>query len=373
MTIHRNSTVVCSQLHTDTTLVSILLSKSQKVNNFTFPKCWNCSCSEILSPPSGRKSNYILTLTLSACSWRHRFLSTFIYLFTTVKPPWALASQSLLLDVKWLPKVATNSRCQKIVSCELQSDLSWDGRGSSLFENMTSIFLLQVTEDVHRLIADYYNFVCRGQVSVKGKGQMLTYFLEGRRQGSMASQGQQQPSNAEQRSSAFTHGSVCTRLSPAPTVTTYATIRTPCVSMTKPTTSTSTTRYLPSVPTVMVWQMTVKSYKMRVDVGREQQYGSSRESLWNSRVIYHSSTVCGRLIILVEACMDSGLESEAALDLWTLPPHSRSVCCLTRRGVVNRIQDALTKLLHVNTQNCVDNDNKLNEKIKTHRSTRLIV
>lgn len=109
-----------------------------------------------------------------------------------------------------------------------------------------------MTEDVHRLIADYYNFVCRGQVSVKGKGQMLTYFLEGRRQGSMASQGQQQPGKAERCSSAFTHGSVCTRLSPAPTVTTYATIRTPSVSMTKPTTSTSTTRYLPSVPMVMV-------------------------------------------------------------------------------------------------------------------------
>lgn len=109
-----------------------------------------------------------------------------------------------------------------------------------------------MTEDVHRLIADYYNFVCRGQVSVKGKGQMLTYFLEGRRQGSMASQGQQQPGNAERCSSAFTHGSVCTRLSPVPTVTTYATIRTPSVSMTKPTTSTSTTRYLPSVPMVMV-------------------------------------------------------------------------------------------------------------------------
>ncbi|KAM9357505.1 adenylate cyclase type 1-like isoform 2-T2 [Symphorus nematophorus] len=113
---------------------------------------------------------------------------------------------------------------------------------------------IQVTEDVHRLIADYYNFVCRGQVSVKGKGQMLTYFLEGRRQGSRPSQSQQQqqPSNAERRSSAFAHGSVCTRLSPAPTVTTYATIRTPSPSMAKPTTSTSTTRYLPSVPTAMV-------------------------------------------------------------------------------------------------------------------------
>lgn len=114
------------------------------------------------------------------------------------------------------------------------------------------MFPLQVTEDVHRLITDYYNFVCRGQVSVKGKGQMLTYFLEGRRQGSRTSQTQQQPSSAERRSSVFTHGSVCTRLSPAPTVTTYATIRTPSPSMAKPTTSTSTTRYLPSVPTAMV-------------------------------------------------------------------------------------------------------------------------
>lgn len=114
------------------------------------------------------------------------------------------------------------------------------------------MFLPQVTEDVHRLITDHYNFVCRGQVSVKGKGQMLTYFLEGRTQGRRPSQIQQQGGNAERRSSAFTHGSVCTRLSPAPTVATYATIRTPSPSVAKPTTSTSTTRYLPSVPTAMV-------------------------------------------------------------------------------------------------------------------------
>ncbi|XP_039984404.1 adenylate cyclase type 1-like [Xiphias gladius] len=104
---------------------------------------------------------------------------------------------------------------------------------------------IQVTEDVYRLITDHYDFVCRGQVSVKGKGQMLTYFLEGRRQGSRPSQTQQQPG-------AFTHGSVCTRLSHAPTVATYASIRTPSPSMARPTTSTSTTRYLPSVPTAMV-------------------------------------------------------------------------------------------------------------------------
>uniref|UniRef100_A0A4W5QEG7 adenylate cyclase n=1 Tax=Hucho hucho TaxID=62062 RepID=A0A4W5QEG7_9TELE len=38
----------------------------------------------------------------------------------------------------------------------------------------------QVTEDVQRIIKGHYDFVCRGKVSVKGKGQMLTYFLEGR-------------------------------------------------------------------------------------------------------------------------------------------------------------------------------------------------
>lgn len=108
-----------------------------------------------------------------------------------------------------------------------------------------------MTEDVHRLIADRYRFVCRGQVTVKGKGQMLTYFLEGRGlQDGTSLQGQQQ--HAERRSSAFTQGSVCTRLSPAPTVATYATSRTPPSNLSKPTTSTSTTRYLPSVPTAMV-------------------------------------------------------------------------------------------------------------------------
>ncbi|XP_037325818.2 adenylate cyclase type 1-like [Pungitius pungitius] len=111
---------------------------------------------------------------------------------------------------------------------------------------------IQVTEDVHRLITDYYDFVCRGQVSVKGKGQMLTYFLEWRRPGSRLSQIQHQSGNAERRPSTFTQGSVCTRLSPAPTVTTYATSRTPSPSVVKPTTSTSTTRYLPTVPIATV-------------------------------------------------------------------------------------------------------------------------
>ncbi|XP_033994173.1 adenylate cyclase type 1-like isoform X2 [Trematomus bernacchii] len=39
---------------------------------------------------------------------------------------------------------------------------------------------IQVTEDVFRLLNTNYDLVCRGKVSVKGKGEMLTYFLEGK-------------------------------------------------------------------------------------------------------------------------------------------------------------------------------------------------
>ncbi|XP_032387392.1 adenylate cyclase type 1 isoform X2 [Etheostoma spectabile] len=42
---------------------------------------------------------------------------------------------------------------------------------------------IQVTEDVYRLLSTNYDLVCRGKVSVKGKGEMLTYFLEGKVQG----------------------------------------------------------------------------------------------------------------------------------------------------------------------------------------------
>ncbi|XP_029686855.1 adenylate cyclase type 1 isoform X2 [Takifugu rubripes] len=42
---------------------------------------------------------------------------------------------------------------------------------------------IQVTEEVNRLLHTNYDLVCRGKVSVKGKGEMLTYFLEGKVQG----------------------------------------------------------------------------------------------------------------------------------------------------------------------------------------------
>ncbi|KAL8615133.1 hypothetical protein ACOMHN_054502 [Nucella lapillus] len=40
---------------------------------------------------------------------------------------------------------------------------------------------IQVTEDVYLPLMDTYDFRCRGQVSVKGKGEMITYFLLSRK------------------------------------------------------------------------------------------------------------------------------------------------------------------------------------------------
>lgn len=72
----------------------------------------------------------------------------------------------------------------------------------------------QVTEDVFRLLSGYYLFQCRGQVSVKGKGQMLTYFLEGR----TAQAGQHmQPKSSERGSSPC----IRTKLGSAPAVSSY--------------------------------------------------------------------------------------------------------------------------------------------------------
>lgn len=197
-------------------------------------------------------------------------------------------------------------------------------------------------------MADYYHFVCRGQVSVKGKGQMLTYFLEGRSlQGGRSSQSQQ---HGERRSSAFNHGSVCTRLSPAPTVTTYATIRTPSPSLAKPTTSTSTTRYLPSVPTVMVWWMLSPWWPWKTR--KWERLWGQRELIkrGKSRAVLHSSsTVCAAQSGWDTDRPMGGLDPESARLPRTLelsPPHSRPVCCFIRRGVVNRMQDALATLLY---------------------------
>lgn len=114
---------------------------------------------------------------------------------------------------------------------------------------------------------------------------MLTYFLEGRRPGSrpvQSQQQQQQAGSSERRSSAFNHGSVCTKLSPGPTVTTYASIRTPSPGTTKPTTSTSTTRYLPSAPTATVWQVLTRTRVTKLTFREREKWSLS------------SAPICGR-------------------------------------------------------------------------------
>ncbi|XP_059253136.1 adenylate cyclase type 1 isoform X1 [Mustela nigripes] len=73
---------------------------------------------------------------------------------------------------------------------------------------------IQVTEEVHRLLRKgTYRFVCRGKVSVKGKGEMLTYFLEGRtdRNGSQA-----RSLNAERKMCAYGRPGLQTRLGTGP-------------------------------------------------------------------------------------------------------------------------------------------------------------
>jgi adenylate cyclase 1 len=44
-------------------------------------------------------------------------------------------------------------------------------------------FSFQVTEDVYQVLnkARTYEFQCRGKIKVKGKGEMTTYFLTGRK------------------------------------------------------------------------------------------------------------------------------------------------------------------------------------------------
>ncbi|ESP00183.1 hypothetical protein LOTGIDRAFT_141290, partial [Lottia gigantea] len=44
---------------------------------------------------------------------------------------------------------------------------------------------IQVTEEVYAALKDMYDFKCRGRITVKGKGEMITYFLVGRRSGGM--------------------------------------------------------------------------------------------------------------------------------------------------------------------------------------------
>uniref|UniRef100_A0A8C7SPQ9 adenylate cyclase n=1 Tax=Oncorhynchus mykiss TaxID=8022 RepID=A0A8C7SPQ9_ONCMY len=96
---------------------------------------------------------------------------------------------------------------------------------------------IQVTEDVRCIIRGHYDFVCCGKVSDKGKGQMLTYLLEGRNLDCSRTSQYNRSANSNIR----------TKLSPAPTVTAYATIPNPGTVPTATISTNSTILYLPSV------------------------------------------------------------------------------------------------------------------------------
>src|SRR5438067_2976432 len=48
---------------------------------------------------------------------------------------------------------------------------------------------IQVTEETYRRLAGTHRFECRGQIDIKGKGQMTTYFLLGRQSNGVPSAG----------------------------------------------------------------------------------------------------------------------------------------------------------------------------------------
>ncbi|XP_060064547.1 uncharacterized protein LOC132544906 [Ylistrum balloti] len=52
---------------------------------------------------------------------------------------------------------------------------------ASRMESTGKLNHIQVTEDVYSVLKHQYDFKCRGRIKVKGKGEMVTYFLQGRR------------------------------------------------------------------------------------------------------------------------------------------------------------------------------------------------
>jgi adenylate cyclase len=51
---------------------------------------------------------------------------------------------------------------------------------ASRMESSGTAGRIQVTEEIHRRLTLTHTFECRGQVEIKGKGPMTTYFLIGR-------------------------------------------------------------------------------------------------------------------------------------------------------------------------------------------------
>uniref|UniRef100_A0A8C4WC95 adenylate cyclase n=2 Tax=Gopherus evgoodei TaxID=1825980 RepID=A0A8C4WC95_9SAUR len=108
---------------------------------------------------------------------------------------------------------------------------------------------IQVTEEVQRILKRCtYEFVCRGKVSVKGKGEMLTYFLEGKTNGNNS---QPRSLNLERKMYSYGRTNIQTKLGTScPSVSSVAsfTVKAGLGALQASTTHTNQTlHYLPSV------------------------------------------------------------------------------------------------------------------------------
>ncbi|NXG69110.1 ADCY1 cyclase, partial [Baryphthengus martii] len=111
---------------------------------------------------------------------------------------------------------------------------------------------IQVTEEVQRILKRCsYEFVCRGKVSVKGKGEMLTYFLEGKADGNNS---QTRSLNLERKMYPYGRANIQTKLGTScPSVSSAASFTAKAglgAAQASATHTNQTLHYLPSVPAV---------------------------------------------------------------------------------------------------------------------------
>ncbi|XP_068792178.1 adenylate cyclase type 1 isoform X5 [Struthio camelus] len=111
---------------------------------------------------------------------------------------------------------------------------------------------IQVTEEVQRILKRCsYEFMCRGKVSVKGKGEMLTYFLEGKADGNNS---QTRSLNLERKMYPYGRANIQTKLGTScPSVSSVAGFTAKAglgAAQVSATHTNQTLHYLPSVPAV---------------------------------------------------------------------------------------------------------------------------
>ena len=63
-------------------------------------------------------------------------------------------------------------------TCEMMYQTVTGGLYVLIVRDYNTVFAFQVTQEVYQILSQKgYVFECRGLVSIKGKGEMLTYFL----------------------------------------------------------------------------------------------------------------------------------------------------------------------------------------------------